>query len=103
MYLKRVENLKMLYESGLAEHLADNFPGTTIIVFGSHAFGEDTIDSDIDIAVIGARREEINLVSFEKRLERKISLHFYNDFNSIQKHLKENLCNGIILTGGIQL
>ena len=50
---KRVENIKLLYESGIVAYLSENFPGTTIILFGSYSFGEDTINSDIDVAIIG--------------------------------------------------
>src|SRR3989344_1605749 len=56
--MKRVENLKMLYESGLSDALFDAFPGCAIVLFGSYSRGEDvwTISdddetiSDIDIA-----------------------------------------------------
>ena len=50
-YMKRVYNLYALYESGLVDFLEDKFPGSVIILFGSYAFGEDTVDSDIDIAL----------------------------------------------------
>ena len=40
---------------------------------------------------------------FEKILERKINISFYSSFEGIHKHLKENLCNGIVLFGGIRL
>jgi hypothetical protein len=32
-----------------------------------------------------------------------IKLNFYDSFEKIHKHLKENLANGIILTGGFEL
>lgn len=102
-YLKRAENLRLIYESGLSGFLHDSFPGTTIVLFGSYSFGEDTINSDIDIAVIGSERKELNTTKFEKILEHKISLNFYKDFKSIKKELKENICNGIVLSGGIEL
>src|SRR3989344_6175695 len=49
--LKRIENLKNIYESGLSDFLEESFPGCTIIIFGSYSRGEDTIKSDIDVAV----------------------------------------------------
>jgi predicted nucleotidyltransferase len=102
-HLKRVDNLKMIYESNLVDFLYNSFPGTTIILFGSYSYGEDTTKSDIDIAVIGSNTKEIDLASFEKILERPISINFYKDFDSIDNSLKENICNGIVLSGGIQL
>ena len=100
---KRVENLKMLYESGFIENLEEKFPASTIILFGSYAYGDDTIKSDLDIAIIGYKDKKINLDSFEKVLEREIRINFYENFNKIHKHLKENIFNGIVLKGGVQL
>ncbi len=100
---KRAENLKMLYESGAASFLEDELPGATIILFGSYSRGDDTASSDIDIAVIGRKEKEINLAQFESMLERKINLNFYPSLRELHKELKENLCNGIVLVGGIEL
>ena len=103
MQIKRAENLKMIYESGLADFLEKELPGSTIILFGSYSRGEDTIRSDIDIAVIGRKEKHINLDDFEKKLERNISINFYASFKEIHKNLKENLFNGIVLFGGVEL
>ncbi|MEM3405797.1 MAG: nucleotidyltransferase domain-containing protein [Candidatus Pacearchaeota archaeon] len=101
--LKRVENLKNIYETGFFDFLEKEFPGTTIILFGSYSRGDDTINSDVDIAIIGAKRKEIDLSSYEKFFERKINLNFYSSFSEIHKNLKENLANGILLAGGFEL
>jgi predicted nucleotidyltransferase/biotin operon repressor len=101
--LKRAENLKMLYESGITGYLSEEYPEATIILFGSFSFGEDTINSDIDIAVIGSKDNHLNLEKFEKIFGRKIYLQFYPTFKDIQKNLKENLYNGILLKGGIRI
>ncbi len=102
-WLKRVDNLKQIYESGLVQFLYDNFPGATIILFGSYAFGEDTITSDIDLAIIEEQRKEINLTKYEKILERTITLNYYNSFNKINKHLLNNILNGILIKGAFEL
>lgn len=103
MVLKRAENLKMLYQSDLVQFLEDKFPGTTIILFGSYSRGDDDATSDIDIAIIGSKEKETNLKSYEEKLGRKIILNFYQSLKGMHNELKENLCNGIILTGGIRL
>ena len=59
--IKRIENLKMAYDSGLPDFLEDQFPGATIILFGSYSYGEDTVNSDIDIAVIGVKEKKLNV------------------------------------------
>ncbi|MBN1157073.1 nucleotidyltransferase domain-containing protein, partial [Candidatus Woesearchaeota archaeon] len=55
MMLKRIENQKELYLSGLSDFLEEQLAGSTIVLFGSYSRGEDTITSDIDIAVIGRK------------------------------------------------
>ena len=105
--LKRVENLKLIYESNIVKFLHNEFPGSTIILFGSYSLGEDVITkeskSDLDIAIIGSKEKEINLSSFEKKLERIIILNFYPSFKEIHKNLKNNILNGIVLSGSIEL
>ncbi|MDP1695573.1 MAG: winged helix-turn-helix transcriptional regulator [archaeon] len=110
MELKRLENLKIIYESGLSEFLKDSFPGCTIVIFGSYSIGEDVWtdkieehSSDIDIAVIGTKGKNIDLNKFDKLLERKISINFYSSWKDIHKNLKENILRGIILKGNIEL
>ena len=56
IWLKRADNLKQIYESGLAQFLYDALPGATIILFGSYSLGDDTTKSDIDLAVIGIKK-----------------------------------------------
>src|SRR3989344_1055275 len=103
MQLKRVDNLKQIYETGLADFLEKEFAGASIILFGSYSRGEDIINSDIDFAVIGRKDKIIDITNYEKLLERKININFYISFKNIHKNLKENLCNGIVLSGGIEL
>ena len=99
---KRVFNLAQLYDSGFVDVLEEKFPGTTIVLFGSYSRGEDTIHSDIDIAIIGCKDKETHFETFEKLFERKLSFHFFEKMN-MHKYLKENICNGIVLAGGISL
>lgn len=108
--LKRVENLKLIYESGVVKFLEESFPGTTIILFGSYSRGDDTWTneteenrSDIDIAIIGTKGKDIDLTKFDKKLERTIIINFYPSFKEIHRHLRNNILNGIILSGGVDL
>ena len=103
IHLKKVENQRLIYESNLLELLKEKYPGCTIILFGSYAKGEDTINSDIDLTIIGSNKKNINLERYEKFLEREIRINNYKTFKEINKELKENLCNGIVLSGGIEL
>jgi len=103
IFLKRVENLKLLYKSGIVEFLSEKFPGSTIVLFGSYSFGEDTVHSDIDIAVVGVKEKDVDLGRFSRMLGGEIMLHFYTDLKSVDNNLRENVLNGIILKGGVEL
>ena len=102
-HLKRVENLRAIYESGLLPFLSENFPLATIILFGSYSLGEDVSKSDIDIAIIGYKEKKLNLKNLEGWIKRKISLQFYPDLKKIETNLKSNILNGITLKGGIEI
>lgn len=106
--MKRVENLRAIYDSGLDNFLLNEFSGCTIILFGSYSRGEDVYygkeddrSSDVDIAIIGTKEKNLDLSVFEDKIERKISLNFYASWNDIHKNLKNNILNGITLHGGI--
>lgn len=101
--LKRVENLKMIYESGIVDFLEGEFPGTVIILFGSYSYGEDTIKSDIDFAVIGVKEKIIDLKKYEKFFEREININAYVNLKDINKDLRNNILNGIVLVGRVDL
>lgn len=101
--LKRVENLKQIYVSGLSDFIEEKLAGSTIILFGSYAKGEDTLTSDIDFAVIGRKNKLLDIQTFEKILNRKINMNFYDSWEDIHKHLKNSILNGIVLHGGIDL
>ena len=108
--MKRVENLKLIYESGLVKLLQDSFPGGCIILFGSYSRGDDVWTnkieehrSDIDIAVIGYKEKQLNLSEFDKKLERNIIINFYSSFAEIHKHLRDSILNGILLSGSVDL
>src|SRR3989338_3900918 len=101
--LKRAENLRNIYISGLSYHLEKELAGATVILFGSYSMGEDTNTSDIDIAVIGRKDKMLELEEYEKILNRKINVNFYDSWKKIHEHLKNNILNGILLHGGVEL
>ncbi|MBW2982918.1 nucleotidyltransferase domain-containing protein [Candidatus Woesearchaeota archaeon] len=100
---KKIENQRQLHTSGLTQHLEEQLAGATIILFGSYAKGEDTTTSDIDIAAIGRKKKNINLTPYEKTLGRTININHYDKWDDIHKNLKDNILNGITLTGAVRL
>ena len=101
--LKRVENLKSIYLSGLYYFLEELFPGCTIMLFGSYSRGEDIVKSDIDIAVIGTKGKRIELGEFEKKLNREIIINYYHSFKEIHKYLRDSILSGILLSGSVDV
>lgn len=101
--LKRVENLKNIYLSGLSDYLEESLAGSAIILFGSYSKGEDSINSDIDIAIIERTHKNLDLDKYKKILNRDININFYESWKDIHKNLRNNILTGIVLHGGIDL
>ncbi len=95
---KRLDSLHQLYDCGFVQALAQTHPGTTATLFGSYERGEDTIRSDIDIALIGNERA-MNLEQYEKKLRRKINITYIRKFSELPVPLKTNIMNGYVLFG----
>jgi predicted nucleotidyltransferase len=93
----------MIAQSGLLERLKAEFDNATIILFGSYARGEDKEDSDIDLYVQTPAKKTIRLESFEKYLGRNIQLFIHKDIHEVSKDLANNILNGIVLNGSIEV
>lgn len=91
-----------LHNSGLIEYLWQNLAPKAIILYGSYAKGEATENSDIDIFIIG-KKKEIDISRFENIFNREIHLLFDSEFKSIPNELKNNLSNGIVLKGYLRM
>ena len=98
---KMIYNLSSLFESGVIDFIEKSFMPKSIVLFGSYQKGEDIEESDIDIFVECAE-EKISLGKFEKRLDRKIHLHFKKNFAAYPKELKNNISNGIVVRGFLE-
>jgi len=99
--MKKIHNLEKLYFSNLVKELTEKLMPKTIVLFGSYSRGEDIEISDIDLFV-EAPEENVELAKFEKFLKRKINILF-GKINNLEKNLKENILNGIVLEGAIEL
>jgi predicted nucleotidyltransferase len=87
----------------LTNFLNENLTNPTIILFGSLSKTETKEDSDIDICIIG-HKKELNLKNFENLLKRNIQLFFFSSIKDIKnKELANNIINGYILEGRLKL
>jgi DNA-binding MarR family transcriptional regulator len=100
---KRVENLKIIYESNFSDFLENHFPNSSTVLYGDYSQGIDTSQSIVNIAIIGSKNKNLDLREFEKKLERKINLEFFNSFKEINKELRQKILNGIVLAGELKL
>jgi len=98
---KRMYNLTMIRKSGLVQFLKDKTMPKAIVLFGSYFKGEDIESSDIDI-FLECNNQKINVSLYEKKLKRKIQLHFNKDFNKYPAELKNNIINGLVLEGYLE-
>lgn len=96
--LKLSYNLNKLARSGLSHKIEETFRPEAIVLFGSYSKGEDSSDSDIDIAVLGGVERECDLSRFESELERNINLHKVS-LEDAGENFKKTLANGIVLRG----
>jgi predicted nucleotidyltransferase len=106
--MKLFYNLEKLRVSGLIEALEKFYDFPTIVVFGSYALATDSSGSDIDICVITSVEKEFDSEKYEKILNRKVSIHKFDKkkwktMAEKNKELVNNICNGITLSGELEL
>ncbi len=99
---KKTYNLSEIYNCGIIAEVRDKCMPRSIILFGSYAKGEDIESSDIDL-FIESRKQVLSLEKFQKTLKRKIQLHFNSNFKEYPKELKNNIINGNILYGYLEV
>lgn len=96
---KRLHNLEMMYASGIVDYLTERYNHPKLIIlFGSFSRGEDTENSDIDIAIYSNKKISLEFHQYEKFLKRRISIHEI-DINKVSDEFRANLSNGIIMEG----
>ena len=101
---KKFFNIQCLYASGLIDTLIKELSNPTIVVFGSYARSEDIETSDIDLYIETLDTRKIRLDSFEHKLQRKIQIFIYKNIHDIEnKHLANNIVNGVLLNGSIEV
>ena len=99
---KKIYNFTSILESGLIDLIEERLMPKCIVLFGSYERGEDIENSDIDI-FIQCKKEELNITKFEKKLGRKIELHFKENFASYPSELKNNIINGTVMRGFLEV
>lgn len=99
---KKIYNFAELINSGIIDFIKHNLMPKSIALFGSYQKGEDIESSDIDLFV-ETEQKKIDLSRFEKRLKRKIQLHFKDNFKKYPAELKNNIINGAVIEGYLEV
>ena len=101
-------NLALVYESDILPKIHETMPNPrAVILFGSYRKGDDTEESDIDIAVeiIEGRdvkiRELCILHEFGYRKNVPVNLYIFSRKN-VELNLFANIANGIVLEGFLE-
>ena len=100
--LKKQNIVDLLHETSLVQKLEESCAPLVIILFGSAVRGEDINSSDIDIYV-QAKEKQLNFTSYEKKINRRINLFYEENFKKLSPELKNNIINGIVLSGYLEV
>ncbi|VVB88659.1 Uncharacterised protein [uncultured archaeon] len=101
-FYKKIDTIITMKETGLIEFLKSKCMPDVIILFGSSSRGEDTMESDVDLYLMCQERK-MDLQGFERKMKRNINLFFSESFNDLSNELKNNIINGTILDGYLQV
>ncbi len=106
--LKLYFTLDLMHTTGLLSFLEHTYSYAPIILFGSAAKGIDDEQSDIDVCIISRATPQVKLSTYEKKLNRPISIHHFTPqqwSSAIHKNpeLVNNIINGITLSGQVEV
>ena len=101
--MKRIFNLRKIFESGLADELEREYRPDAVVLFGSFLMGNDREESDIDIAVVNGREISIELGPFEDEFNREIQIVEVKNPKEEDVEFKNTLANGFVLTGQLEV
>jgi len=106
--LKLYYNLEKIRTSHIIEEIEKVYDFPIIVLFGSYSSATDSIESDVDMCIVSNIEKGFPIERYEKILNRKISLHKFtkNSFvkaKRLNKELINNICNGIVLSGELEI
>jgi len=77
-YMRIARNLDLIRRAGLVADIVKGIPNlSSIVLFGSMASGENDGGSDLDLVVIGSKKE-IDLTECEGKLDREVNTHVFS-------------------------
>ena len=101
--LKVAYFLQKFEKSGVLPCIQSQLQPLSIVLFGSTARGEDSLQSDVDLLVISKSKKCLDLGAFEKKLKREINYHVYGPVEWGKKAAADKPFYQRILIEGIAL
>jgi len=92
-----------LFDSGFITHINNVLFEPTIILFGSAQRGEMNKQSDIDLCIICEEKKEVETGVFGIQREIQLFTHTKKSFRKLSKELRNNILNGDILQGYVEV
>jgi len=68
----------LLKAAPLTDFLAEKYPDSSVVLYGSCARGEDDSESDLDLLIVGKKIRHVDMSAYEKQLSRRIALLVYS-------------------------
>ncbi|HEX9914120.1 MAG TPA: nucleotidyltransferase domain-containing protein [Candidatus Bathyarchaeia archaeon] len=99
--------LFMFRAKPLTDFLKEACPGSSVVLYGSCARGEDGPESDVDLLIVGRGVEAEGLLSYEKTLGKRITLLTYSPREWEERARKDAafyeriLADGVSISGGL--
>lgn len=94
--------IKKILESEVVDLLEKELSPKVIVLFGSVQKGTYHKESDVDIFV-QSEYKHIDLSKFNKKLGHRVQLLFEKDLKKLSKGLLENIYNGLVLAGKLEV
>ena len=102
-------HLELVYSSEVLEEIRKKYQNPrAVVLFGSYRKGDDTEQSDIDIAVEVVDDEEVQIIQLGivsqlgYRKDVPVNLHVFSR-NNVNLNLFSNIANGIVLEGFLEV
>jgi len=102
IFYKKIFNQMKIQNSGLINQIKNTLYPKSIVLYGSYLRGEDVEESDIDLLIISKTKKHVSSSKFEKILKRKIHIIIEENLNKLNKNLKLEVINGLVLFGYLE-
>jgi len=87
----------------LTDFLTEAYPGSSVVLYGSCARGEDSPESDVDVLIVGRRAEKMDLTRYEGMLGRRINTIVFDPQEWEEKAEEDRAFYERVLVDGIVL